>query len=229
MKFHELTFSSTMAQCALHPIGYVPSLLQPCAHHQQRHDRNFTTTLTTLAKAMGMKATTTSLKLGVGEYITSKSRVENRKRGTIIRCSREDHHRGNGNCDAAAAAEQRFEEPFQEAIFELEIMVREPAEVLGGMQERLSVKDLELVLTYFAQEGRDSWCALEVYEWMQRENRVGDDTQKLMMSIMYGWVMKLVEGEQSVEEVKSLLQVSHDDHHHRQETCVHLTYIQSLP
>lgn len=228
MKFHELAFSSTMAQCALHPIGYAPSLLQPCAHHQQRHDRNFTTTLTTLAKAMGMKATTTSLKLGVGEYVTSKSKVENRKRGTIIRCSKEDHHRGNGNCDAAAA-EQRFEEPFQEAIFELEIMVREPAEVLGGMQERLSVKDLELVLTYFAQEGRDSWCALEVYEWMQRENRVGDDTQKLMMSIMYGWVMKLVEGEQSVEEVKSLLQVSHDHDHHRQETCVPLTYIQSLP
>lgn len=88
-------------------------------------------------------------------------------------------------------------------------MVREPAEVLGGMQERLSAKDLELVLTYFAQDGRDSWCALEVYEWMQKENRVGDETQKLMMAIMYEWVMKLVEGEQSVEEVKSLLQVSY--------------------
>lgn len=225
MKFHELAFSSTMAQCAFHPIGYVPSLLQPCAHHQQRHNRNFTTTLATPVKTMETKSTTTSLKLGVGEYVTFKSKVENRKQGTIIRCSKEDHHRGNGNCDSAAA-EQRFEEPFREAIFELEIMVREPAEVLGGMQEKLSVKDLELVLTYFAQEGRDSWCALEVYEWMQRENRVGDDTQKLMMSIMYGWVMKLVEGEQPVEEVKSLLQVSHyycHHHHQQQETCLRLT------
>jgi len=103
-------------------------------------------------------------------------------------------------------AGQRAEEPFKEAIFELEYMVREPAEVLGGMQERLSARDLELVIAYFAQEGRDSWCALEIYDWMQKENLVGGDTHKLMMSIMFDWVMKLVEDEQPVEDVKSLLQ-----------------------
>jgi hypothetical protein len=43
---------------------------------------------------------------------------------------------------------------------------------------------------------------------MQKENLVGGDTHKLMMSIMFDWVMKLVEDEQPVEDVKSLLQVS---------------------
>lgn len=88
-------------------------------------------------------------------------------------------------------------------------MVREPAEVLEGLHERLSTRELELVLAYFAQEGRDSWCALEVFEWMQRVNRVGDDTHKLMMRIMFDWIMKLVEKEQPVEDVKSLLQDMH--------------------
>ncbi|CAM6101538.1 unnamed protein product [Calypogeia fissa] len=114
--------------------------------------------------------------------------------------SKEDYHVDNDH------HHQIHREAFREAIFELEYMVREPAEVLEGLQEKLSTRDLELVLAYFAQEGRDSWCALEVFDWMQRVNRVGDDTHKLMMNIMFEWIMKLVEKEQPVEDVKSLLQ-----------------------
>ncbi|KAG6544240.1 hypothetical protein Mapa_014343 [Marchantia paleacea] len=120
--------------------------------------------------------------------------------------SREDYHVSRDNDQGQ---HQSHKEALKEAIFELEYMVREPAEVLEGLQERLSTRDLELVLAYFAQEGRDSWCALEVFEWMQRVNRVGDDTHKLMMRIMFDWIMKLVEKEQPVEDVKSLLQDMH--------------------
>lgn len=181
-----------MTFCAVHPIA-LGSALRPCDKSDAL--------VSALNKARAVKQ-----QQGFGERTycikTSSNRVQRRGESSswIVLCSRDDR----GSCDAA---EHRFEEPFREAIFELEIMVREPAEVLGGMQERLSAKDLELVLSYFAQEGRDSWCALEVYEWMQKENRVRDETQKLMMSIMYEWVMKLVEGERSVEEVRSLLQV----------------------
>lgn len=180
-----------MTFCAVHPIA-LGSALRPCDKSDAL--------VSALNKARAVKQ-----QQGFGERTycikTSSNRVQRRGESSswIVLCSRDDR----GSCDAA---EHRFEEPFREAIFELEIMVREPAEVLGGMQERLSAKDLELVLSYFAQEGRDSWCALEVYEWMQKENRVRDETQKLMMSIMYEWVMKLVEGERSVEEVRSLLQ-----------------------
>lgn len=197
-----------MALCAVHPIAHGSSL-RPCA---QKYDKS-AALATAVSKARAVKHSHVTANVQGFENgfctktaLTSSDRVLRRgvsspcfKDVSGLRCSRDDR----GSCDAA---EHRSEEPFREAIFELEIMVREPAEVLGGMQERLSAKDLELVLTYFAQEGRDSWCALEVYEWMQKENRVRDETQKLMMSIMYEWVMKLVEGERSVEEVKSLLQ-----------------------
>jgi hypothetical protein len=115
------------------------------------------------------------------------------------RVSKEDYHHVDND-------QSQHKEAFKEAIFELEYMVREPAEVLEGLQEKLSIRDLELVLAYFAQDGRDSWCALEVFDWMQRVNRVGDDTHRLMMGIMFEWIMKLVEKEQPVEDVKSLLQ-----------------------
>jgi hypothetical protein len=204
-----------MALCAVHPIAHGSSL-RPCA---QNYDKS-AALVTAVSKARAVKHSHVTANVQGFESgfctktaLTSSGRVLRRgvsspcfKDVSGLRCSRDDR----GSCDAA---EHRSEEPFREAIFELEIMVREPAEVLGGMQERLSAKDLELVLTYFAQEGRDSWCALEVYEWMQKENRVRDETQKLMMSIMYEWVMKLVEGERSVEEVKSLLQVSHHQFH----------------
>lgn len=207
----------SMALCAVHPIAHGSSL-GPCG---QNYDKSaaLATAVSALNKARAIKHSHVTPNVqGLSTFengfctktsLASSDRVLRRgvssscfKDISRLLCSRDDR----GSCDAA---EHRFEEPFKEAIFELEIMVREPAEVLGGMQERLSAKDLELVLTYFAQEGRDSWCALEVYEWMQKENRVRDETQKLMMTIMYEWVMKLVEGERSVEEVKSLLQVSH--------------------
>lgn len=227
-----------MALCAVHPITHSSSL-RPCA---QSYDKSgaLATVVSALNKARAVKhwhatpnvqhngsesrASTAEKSFCIKTSPTSSDRVL--RRGVlsscfkdvpgdarILLCSRDDR----GSCDAA---EHRSEEPFREAIFELEIMVREPAEVLGGMQERLSAKDLELVLSYFAQEGRDSWCALEVYDWMQKENRVRDETQKLMMSIMYEWVMKLVEGERSVEEVKSLLQVSHHQFNSAIKFCV---------
>ncbi|PQM36241.1 pentatricopeptide repeat-containing protein [Prunus yedoensis var. nudiflora] len=58
--------------------------------------------------------------------------------------------------------EDEMGEGFFEAIEELERMTREPSDVLGEMNDRLSARELQLVLVYFSQEGRDSWCALEV-------------------------------------------------------------------
>ncbi|KAJ4971801.1 hypothetical protein NE237_004900 [Protea cynaroides] len=96
-------------------------------------------------------------------------------------------------------------EGFFEAIEELERMVREPADVLEAMNHRLSPRELQLVLVYFSQEGRDSWCALEVFEWLQKENRVDKETMELMVSIMCGWVKKLIEGEHDIGDVVELL------------------------
>ncbi|KAI3925602.1 hypothetical protein MKW98_001456 [Papaver atlanticum] len=83
-------------------------------------------------------------------------------------------------------------EGFFEAIEEMERMVREPSDVLQEMNTRLTSRELKLVLVYFSQEGRDSWCALEVFEWLQKENRVDKETMELMVSIMCGWVKKLI-------------------------------------
>ncbi|XP_051142516.1 pentatricopeptide repeat-containing protein At2g30100, chloroplastic [Andrographis paniculata] len=101
--------------------------------------------------------------------------------------------------------EEEMSEGFFEAIEELERMAREPSDVLGEMNDRLSARELQLVLVYFAQEGRDSWCALEVFEWLKKENRVDKETMELMVSIMCAWVRKLVEGRNKVEDVVDLL------------------------
>ncbi|XP_042509964.1 pentatricopeptide repeat-containing protein At2g30100, chloroplastic-like [Macadamia integrifolia] len=101
--------------------------------------------------------------------------------------------------------EDEMSEGFFEAIEELERMVREPADVLEEMNHRLSPRELQLVLVYFSQEGRDSWCALEVFEWLQKENRVDKETMELMVSLMCGWVKKLIEGEHDVGDVVDLL------------------------
>ncbi|KAJ0959868.1 hypothetical protein J5N97_000396 [Dioscorea zingiberensis] len=82
-------------------------------------------------------------------------------------------------------------ESFFEAIEELERMRREPSDVLEEMNDRLSARELQLVLVYFSQEGRDSWCALEVFEWLRKENRVDKETMELMVSIMCGWLKRL--------------------------------------
>ncbi|PIM99401.1 hypothetical protein CDL12_28106 [Handroanthus impetiginosus] len=101
--------------------------------------------------------------------------------------------------------EEEMSEGFFEAIEELERMVREPSDVLEEMNDKLSARELQLVLVYFAQEGRDSWCALEVFEWLKKENRVDKETMELMVSIMCTWVKKLIEGKKRVEDVVDLL------------------------
>lgn len=101
--------------------------------------------------------------------------------------------------------EEETSEGFFEAIEELERMTREPSDVLEEMNDRLSARELQLVLVYFSQEGRDSWCALEVFEWLKKENRVDKETMELMVSIMCTWVKKLIEEERDVGDVVDLL------------------------
>lgn len=101
--------------------------------------------------------------------------------------------------------EDEMGDGFFEAIEELERMTREPSDVLEEMNDRLSAREFQLVLVYFSQEGRDSWCALEVFEWLQKENRVDKETMELMVSIMCSWIKKLVEGEHNVGDVVDLL------------------------
>lgn len=101
--------------------------------------------------------------------------------------------------------EEEMGEGFFEAIEELERMTREPSDVLEEMNDRLSVRELQLVLVYFSQEGRDSWCALEVFEWLRKENRVDKETMELMVTLMCSWVKKLIEGEHDVGDVVDLL------------------------
>ena len=101
--------------------------------------------------------------------------------------------------------EDEMSEGFFEAIEELERMTREPSDVLEEMNDRLSARELQLVLVYFSQEGRDSWCALEVFEWLRKENRVDKETMELMVSLMCSWIKKLIEGEHEVGDVVDLL------------------------
>lgn len=92
-----------------------------------------------------------------------------------------------------------------EAIEELERMAREPADILQEMNTKLSSRELQLVLVYFSQEGRDSWCALEVFEWLHKENKVDQETMELMISIMCAWVTKLIRDRRTVDDVLDLL------------------------
>lgn len=101
--------------------------------------------------------------------------------------------------------EDEMSEGFFEAIEELERMAREPSDVLEEMNEKLSVRELQLVLVYFSQEGRDSWCALEVFDWLRKENKVDKETMELMVSIMCGWVAKLIERKSDIGDVVALL------------------------
>ncbi|KAG7568955.1 Pentatricopeptide repeat [Arabidopsis thaliana x Arabidopsis arenosa] len=96
-------------------------------------------------------------------------------------------------------------EGFFEAIEELERMTREPSDILEEMNHRLSSRELQLMLVYFAQEGRDSWCTLEVFEWLKKENRVDEEIMELMVSIMCGWVKKLIQEECDAHQVFDLL------------------------
>nr|DAD26296.1 TPA_asm: hypothetical protein HUJ06_027764 [Nelumbo nucifera] len=135
----------------------------------------------------------------------------NRKNSTFIapRRSRLEEFRLFGSVEldrfVTSNDEDKMSEGFFEAIEELERMVREPADVLEDMNDRLSSREFQLVLVYFSQEGRDSWCALEVFEWLRKENRVDKETMELMVSIMCDWVKKLIEGEHVVGDVVDLL------------------------
>ncbi|GKC08001.1 pentatricopeptide repeat-containing protein [Tanacetum coccineum] len=97
--------------------------------------------------------------------------------------------------------EDEMSEGFFEAIEELERMTRDPSDILEEMNSRLSARELQLVLVYFSQEGRDSWCALEVFEWLKKENKVDDETMELMVSLMCGWVRKMIESGNEIEDV----------------------------
>ncbi|KAL2511262.1 Pentatricopeptide repeat-containing protein [Abeliophyllum distichum] len=101
--------------------------------------------------------------------------------------------------------EDEMSEGFFEAIEELERMTREPSDVLEEMNDKLSARELQLVLVYFSQEGRDSWCTLEVFEWLQKENRVDKETMELMVSIMCSWMKNLIERKNKVGDVVDLL------------------------
>ncbi|CAI8596986.1 unnamed protein product [Vicia faba] len=101
--------------------------------------------------------------------------------------------------------EEEMGDGFLEAIEELERMTREPSDVLEEMNDRLSARELQLVLVYFSQDGRDSWCALEVFDWLRKENRVDKETMELMVAIMCGWVKKLIEEQRGVGDVVDLL------------------------
>lgn len=102
-------------------------------------------------------------------------------------------------------ADEEIGEGFFEAVEELERMTREPSDILEEMNHRLSSRELQLMLVYFAQEGRDSWCTLEVFEWLKKENRVDEEIMELMVSIMCGWVKKLIQEECGADQVFDLL------------------------
>ncbi|XP_020582094.1 pentatricopeptide repeat-containing protein At2g30100, chloroplastic isoform X2 [Phalaenopsis equestris] len=101
--------------------------------------------------------------------------------------------------------EEAVGESFFEAIGELERMMRDPSDVLAEMTGRLSARELQLVLVYFAQEGRDSFCALEVFDWLRRENRVDGETMELMVSIACGWIERIIGEDHDVGDIVALL------------------------
>ncbi|KAL5709792.1 hypothetical protein ACHQM5_020437 [Ranunculus cassubicifolius] len=101
--------------------------------------------------------------------------------------------------------DDEMSEGFFQAIEELERMVREPSDVLEEMNNKLSPRELQLVLLYFSQEGKDSWCALEVFEWLHKENKVDKETMELMISIMCSWVTKIIQSQHTVSDVVDLL------------------------
>lgn len=150
--------------------------------------------------------------------LSQKFRIQSRSRGFSVICAlkpdlivarrikiREFRLFNSVELDSFVTSDDEMSDVFFEAIEELERMTREPSDVLGEMNEKLTARELQLVLVYFSQEGRDSWCALEVFEWLRKENRVDKETMELMVSIMCGWVKKLIEGKSEVGEVIDLL------------------------
>ncbi|KAK9727325.1 hypothetical protein RND81_05G273800 [Saponaria officinalis] len=104
-------------------------------------------------------------------------------------------------CNSKVLTGEMMSEGLFEAIEELESMTREPSDVLQQMNDR----ELQLVLLYFSQDGRDSWCALEVFHWLIQENRVDKETMELMVSIMCAWLTNLILSETHVSDIVDLL------------------------
>ncbi|CAL4900162.1 unnamed protein product [Urochloa decumbens] len=89
----------------------------------------------------------------------------------------------------------------------IEHLEREPASAAADEAPlaALSPRELQLVLVYFAQEGRDAYCALEVFDWLRRANRVDGETMELMAAIACGWIERLVGAGGDVADVAALL------------------------
>ncbi|KAL6630976.1 hypothetical protein ACP70R_028316 [Stipagrostis hirtigluma subsp. patula] len=92
----------------------------------------------------------------------------------------------------------------------IEHLEREPASAAAGGDAgaplaALTPRELQLVLVYFAQEGRDAYCALEVFDWLRRANRVDGETMELMAAIACGWIERLVGEGGDVADVAALL------------------------
>jgi hypothetical protein len=89
----------------------------------------------------------------------------------------------------------------------IEHLEREPASAADGAAPlaALSPRELQLVLVYFAQEGRDAYCALEVFDWLRRANRIDGETMELMAAIACGWIERLVGAGGDVADVAALL------------------------
>ncbi|CAN6328630.1 unnamed protein product [Urochloa humidicola] len=89
----------------------------------------------------------------------------------------------------------------------IEHLEREPASAAADEAPlaALSPRELQLVLVYFAQEGRDAYCALEVFDWLRRANRIDGETMELMAAIACGWIERLVGAGGDVADVAALL------------------------
>ncbi|KAE8812746.1 pentatricopeptide repeat-containing protein [Hordeum vulgare] len=89
----------------------------------------------------------------------------------------------------------------------IEHLEREPAAAADDKAPLadLSPRELQLVLVYFAQEGRDAYCALEVFDWLRRADRVDGETMELMTAIACGWIERLVGAGGDVSDVSALL------------------------
>ncbi|KAI5075671.1 hypothetical protein GOP47_0009747 [Adiantum capillus-veneris] len=165
-------------------------VLREACLRMQTHHLHLSSSLCRYGSGRYGSALLLSARLSLPKIVTTEPKWAKRK--SRILCS----FAFDGDPDATVAA----------AIYEVEVMVREPQEVLDGMRDRLSAQDLQLILLYFSQAGRDAWYALEVFDWMQGTGRAGEEARDLMMSVMFKWLMHLVSSGSPVEEVRSLLQ-----------------------
>ncbi|KAK1631762.1 hypothetical protein QYE76_006077 [Lolium multiflorum] len=76
----------------------------------------------------------------------------------------------------------------------IEYLEREPAATADNKVPLadLSPRELQLVLVYFAQEGRDAYCALEGFDGLCRPDRIHGETLELMTAIACGWIERIV-------------------------------------